>query len=145
MKKTGYVFPVEPDCLYCSGCDQDIEKPNNECSKTHIPREQRGDNNPVIHYGIIASGNKVVKDATVRDQLRDQFDAFCVETEAAGLMNHFPCLVIRGVCHYADRHKNDAWDRYAALTAAAYAKEFLSYITPVQATQVQTLCKALGT
>jgi hypothetical protein len=48
--------------------------------------------------------------------------------EAAGLMNNFPCLVIRGICDYADSHKNDRWQRYAAITAAAYAKKFLSVI-----------------
>ena len=51
--------------------------------------------------------------------------------EAAGLMNSFPCLVIRGICDYADSHKNDRWQRYAAATAAAYAKEFLG-ILPYQ-------------
>jgi nucleoside phosphorylase len=48
--------------------------------------------------------------------------------EAAGLMNSFPCLVIRGICDYADSHKNDRWQRYAAATAAAYAKEFLGIV-----------------
>lgn len=44
---------------------------------------------------------------------------------AAGLMNSFPCLVIRGICNYSDSHKNDDWQDYAAATAAAYAKELL--------------------
>lgn len=48
--------------------------------------------------------------------------------EAAGLMNNFPCVVIRGICDYADSHKSDRWQRYAAATAAAYAKELLDYI-----------------
>ena len=52
----------------------------------------------------------------------------CVEMEAAGLMDDFPCLVIRGICDYADSHKNKRWQPYAAATAAAYAKELLSTI-----------------
>lgn len=40
-------------------------------------------------------------------------------------MDDFPCLVIRGICDYADSHKNDRWQPYAAATAAAYAKELL--------------------
>ena len=52
----------------------------------------------------------------------------CVEMEAAGLMDDFPCLVIRGICDYADSHKNKRWQPYAAATAAAYAKELLSVI-----------------
>jgi nucleoside phosphorylase len=47
--------------------------------------------------------------------------------EAAGLMNDFPCIVIRGICDYADSHKNDTWQKYAAIAAAAYAKELLQY------------------
>ncbi|KAL4981339.1 hypothetical protein BDW68DRAFT_92834 [Aspergillus falconensis] len=49
--------------------------------------------------------------------------------EAAGLMNHFPCTVIRGICDYSDSHKNDQWQRYAALTAALYAKDLLSHLS----------------
>jgi nucleoside phosphorylase len=48
--------------------------------------------------------------------------------EAAGLMNGFPCLVIRGISDYADKQKNDDWQRYAAATAAAFAKELLQYL-----------------
>ena len=71
-------------------------------------------NHTVVHYGIIASGNQVVKDAAVRDRLRDEFNALYAEMEAAGLMNDFPCLVIQGICDYADLHRNDMWHPYAA-------------------------------
>jgi hypothetical protein len=46
--------------------------------------------------------------------------------EAAGLMNNYPCMVIRGICDYADSHKIKDWQEYAASVAAAYAKELLS-------------------
>ena len=42
------------------------------------------------------------------------------------MMDGFPCLVIRGISDYADSHKNDIWQPYAASTAAAYAKELIS-------------------
>lgn len=48
--------------------------------------------------------------------------------EAAGLMDDFPCVVIRGICDYADSYKRRQWQRYAAATAAAYAKESLMAI-----------------
>jgi nucleoside phosphorylase len=60
--------------------------------------------------------------------------------EVAGLMNHFPCLAIRGICDYSDSHKNDRWQRYAAATAAAHAKELLTY---VPAAEVQETKRAL--
>lgn len=132
MEESGFILPTEPDCLYCSVCDKDIENPAADCEGFHAKRKQRKNNNPMVHYGVIASANQVVKDAAVRDRLRDEFDALCVEMEAAGLMNEFPSLVIRGICDYADVHKNDAWHAYAAMTAAAYAKEFLQYISLAQ-------------
>jgi nucleoside phosphorylase len=55
---------------------------------------------PAIHYGLIASANHLMKDAQVRDTLAAEKDVLCFEMEAAGLMNYFPCLVIRGICDY---------------------------------------------
>jgi nucleoside phosphorylase len=144
MEESGFALPVDCDCLYCSVCDRDIESPAADCTGVHTKRKQRKNNIPMIHYGIIASGNQVVKDAKVRDRLRDEYDALCVEMEAAGLMNEFPCLVIRGVCDYADLHKNDAWHPYAAMTAAAYAKELLLYVSPTQASQEKPIQQVIG-
>ncbi|KAK8040286.1 hypothetical protein PG991_000074 [Apiospora marii] len=88
------------------------------------------DDNPTVHYGLIASANQLMKDAVVRDKLAHEEDVLCFEMEAAGLMNHFPCLVIRGICDYADTHKNKEWQGYAAMTAAAYANDVLHQIAP---------------
>lgn len=88
------------------------------------------DDNPAVHYGLIASANQLMKDAMARDKLAREKDVLCFEMEAAGLMNHFPCLVIRGICDYSDTHKNKEWQGYAAMTAAAYAKDVLGMITP---------------
>ncbi|KAI0864283.1 purine and uridine phosphorylase [Xylaria cubensis] len=88
------------------------------------------EDNPAIHYGLIASGNQLVKDAWLRDWLVAEKNVLCFEMEAAGLMNHFPCVIIRGICDYADTHKNDSWQGYAAMTAAAYAKDLLNKIAP---------------
>ena len=59
----------------------------------------------------------------------------CFEMEAAGLMNDFSCLVIRGICDYADSHKNKKWQPYAAAMAAACAKEILSVIPAAEASR----------
>lgn len=88
------------------------------------------DDDPAIHYGLIASGNQLMKDARIRDKLADARGVLCFEMEAAGLMNHFPCLVIRGICDYSDSHKNDEWQGFAAMMAAAYAKDLLRQIPP---------------
>jgi nucleoside phosphorylase len=86
--------------------------------------------NPAIHYGLIASANQGMKDALVRDQLAAENDILCFDMEAAGLMNQFPCLVIRGICDYSDSHKYEEWQGFAAMTAAAYVKDNLHQIPP---------------
>jgi nucleoside phosphorylase len=85
-----------------------------------------------VHYGLIASGNQVIKDAKFRDSLNESLggNVLCVEMEAAGLMNDFPCIVIRGICDYADSQKNKDWQDYAAAVAAACAKELLGHVQP---------------
>ncbi|KAL3479372.1 hypothetical protein BJX99DRAFT_222521 [Aspergillus californicus] len=103
----------------CDDCD----------SSKIIKRSDRASREPAIHYGLIASGNQVVKDSRLRDRLGHELGAYCVEMEAAGLVDNYPCLVIRGICDYADSHKNKDWQRYAALVAAAYAKELLLVIS----------------
>ncbi|KAJ5110606.1 hypothetical protein N7532_001141 [Penicillium argentinense] len=88
------------------------------------------EDNLAIHYGLIAYGNQLMKDATIRDSPAAEKDILCFEMEAAGLMNHFPCLVIRGICDYSDSHKNKEWQGYTSMVAAAYAKDVLSRISP---------------
>ncbi|KAF5622088.1 ankyrin repeat L25 [Fusarium tjaetaba] len=82
-----------------------------------VHRDERGEdeNNPAIHYGLIASGNSLIKDALLRDRLAAKHSVLCFEKEAAGLMNHFP---------------NDEWQGYAAMVAAAYAKDLLLQVPP---------------
>jgi nucleoside phosphorylase len=109
-----------------------------------VDRIPRKTTSPRIHYGTIGSSNVVVKDAITRDQLREDFEILCVEMEAAGLMDEFPCLVIRGICDYADSHKNKIWQSYAAAAAAAYAKELLSIIPASEVVKIRTIRKEAG-
>jgi WD40 repeat protein/nucleoside phosphorylase len=99
-----------------------------------IPRNERtaDEDDPAIHYGLIASADRLMKDAQARDTLARNEGVLCFEMEAAGLMDHFPCVVIRGICDYSDTHKNNTWQGYAAATAAAYAKELLDVIPPAE-------------
>jgi nucleoside phosphorylase len=110
----------------CVGCDR-----SRLCN-----REPRKDERPLIHYGNIASGDQVVKDAPTRDRIAREEGILCFEMEAAGLMDTFPCVVIRGVCDYADSHKNKRWQPYAAATAACYAKELLGEVDAVGVQQL---------
>ncbi|KAM0637328.1 hypothetical protein ACHAQF_008840 [Verticillium nonalfalfae] len=108
------------------------------------PVRDEEDDNPAIHYGLIASANRMMKDAVVRDRLSEEKEVLCFEMEAAGLMNHFPCLVIRGICDYADSHKNKEWQGYAAMAAAAYAKDLLSRVHPTKVEAEKRICDLIS-
>jgi ankyrin repeat protein/nucleoside phosphorylase len=111
------------------------------CKDRVIERERRkNDEEIVIHCGTIASGNQVIKDAITRDRLSSEIGGtLCFEMEAAGVMNVFPCLVIRGICDYADSHKNKRWQPFAAAAAAACAKEILSFVPAVRQSYLNSL------
>ncbi|QIW98562.1 hypothetical protein AMS68_004080 [Peltaster fructicola] len=93
-----------------------------------------GDGDAIVHYGLIASGNKVIKSAALRDQLcKDANDQiFCFEMESAGLLNQISCLVVRGISDLCDKRKNNDWHLYASAAAASWAKEFLRNISPAE-------------
>ncbi|EHA26118.1 hypothetical protein ASPNIDRAFT_36453, partial [Aspergillus niger ATCC 1015] len=65
-----------------------------------VERPERESDNPYIHYGLIASGDQVMKDAKSRDSIARDLDILCFEMEAAGLMDELPSLAIRGICDY---------------------------------------------
>ncbi|KAL3492781.1 nucleoside phosphorylase domain-containing protein [Aspergillus germanicus] len=90
-----------------------------------VQRKERSSEAPTVHYGLIASGNQVMKHGRTRDRVANETGILCFEMEAAGLMDQVPCLVIRGICDYSDSHKMKEWQGYAAATAAAYTKELL--------------------
>jgi hypothetical protein len=131
-RKDGYIHQgFANDRLFEATYDHILGGNCRNCNpEKQIQREERDSTEPEIHYGTIASGNTLIKDAATRDMIEEEMgeDCICFEMEAAGLMNNFPCLVIRGICDYADSHKNDRWQRYAAAVAAAFAKEFLGYV-----------------
>ncbi len=131
--KEKYSHPgVEQDQLFRLSYDHRGGITCSECDRLEVvERRRRARTSPYIHYGTIGSANKVVKNAAERERLkRGDLNIICVEMEAAGLMNSFPCLVIRGICDYADSHKNKQWQPYAAAAAAGYMKELLSVIAP---------------
>lgn len=99
------------------------------CRDKEIKRPLREGEDPVIHYGTIASGSHVMRDGETRNALSKEFGGIlCFEMEAAGFLNVLPCVAIRGICDYADSHKNKSWQPYAAGNAAACAKELLAYV-----------------
>ncbi|KAJ5823315.1 hypothetical protein N7447_005655 [Penicillium robsamsonii] len=107
-KNQGFERPHKDDILF----DESFFHVNkgSDCSECEaagsdhvIPREPRRDHQPVVHRGLIISGNGVVKNPQEQRSLkRDQTDAICFEMEAAGIIDENPCLIVRGICDYAD-------------------------------------------
>ncbi|KAK1839054.1 nacht and ankyrin domain protein [Colletotrichum chrysophilum] len=109
-----------------------------------VDRPARAADKLVVHYGAIGSANQVMKDALTRDKLAIENNFLCFEMEAAGLGNTLPCLVIRGICDYSDSHKNKAWQGYAAIAAAAYAKDLLYELSPLASSTPAPTSTQLG-
>lgn len=135
-----------PDILFEAAYNHEGGQTCDKCrSDRHVARHARDSEDEVVaHYGTIASGNQVMRSAAERDWVSAELGGvLCFEMEAAGLMNSFPCLVVRGICDYADSHKNKQWQAYAAGTAAAYAKEVLSVIPPADVAKARTIEEAM--
>ncbi|KAL2855928.1 nucleoside phosphorylase domain-containing protein [Aspergillus pseudoustus] len=103
-----------------------FEYPGTDKDRLFVAEAARSPNQPKIFYGLIASANRLMRCADERDRLGKEHNVLCIELVGAGIMNSFPCLVIRGISDYADSHKNKIWQNYASAAAAAYAKLLLS-------------------
>ncbi|KAL2811480.1 hypothetical protein BJX63DRAFT_433329 [Aspergillus granulosus] len=104
------------------------------CEESRICRRRRytdHHHSSRVHIGAIASADTVMKSGEHRDNLVRLEGVIGFEMEGAGVLNNMPCIIIKGVCDYADSHKNKAWQAYAAATGAATAKAFLEYWGPV--------------
>ncbi|KAJ5675531.1 Pfs NACHT and ankyrin domain protein [Penicillium macrosclerotiorum] len=127
-KTSGYGRPKSPDRLFLATYDHlsPSAASCDECDHSKlVPRSERESDDIVIHYGPIASGNQVMRHGVARDNVGRELNVVCFEMETVGLMNNLPCLLIKGISDYSDSHRNQEWQRYAAATAAAYARELL--------------------
>jgi nucleoside phosphorylase len=109
-----------------------------------VQRPARESSGPLVHYGVIASSDVVIECGVTRDAAKKALGVLCFEREAAGLMNNFPCLVIRGIADYADTHKSKTWQGYAAAAAAACAKELLEMLSPHEVQDMATIEEVLN-
>ena len=110
------------ECMTCSNDDggETLCAMANGMSCQHPPP------NPVVHFGLVASGDTVMRSREDRDNIAARDGVIAFEMEGAGVWETFPhSLVIKGVCDYADSRKDKRWQGYAAVTAAAATKGFL--------------------
>jgi len=118
----------------------------NHCDPNRIlSRPRRENQDPKVHYGLIASANLWRSSKVIMDKLAHQHGILCFETEAAGFLDTNQCLIIRGVCDYADSHRSKLWHGYAAVAAAAYAKEILLLVPTAPKAAALTVDQASDT
>ncbi|PHH91534.1 hypothetical protein CDD83_80 [Cordyceps sp. RAO-2017] len=108
------------ECEVC-GCSGEL---------IHRRRLEHGTPKPAVYFGLIASGDSVMKAGRDRDSFVQQENVIGFEMEGAGVWDRFPCVVIKCASDYADSHKTWSWQNYAAGTAAACAKAFLDFWVP---------------
>ncbi|CAG7939677.1 unnamed protein product [Penicillium salamii] len=121
LYQSDYIHAVSCDCLCALSSD----------SSALVQRQQRKPYAKVkVHCGPIGSADIVLRDASERDRLSDQFNILCFEMESAGIcLDNLPILPIRGICDYSDSHKNKEWQGYAAAVAAVYARCLLQTVS----------------
>ena len=125
--KTSYHHKENPSNTLCSECAAE-----DNALVTDRPLRELVDL-PHVHHGLIASANTVLRNASRRDHLGIEMGVLCFEMEAAALSkSSMHWLVIRGICDYADSHKNKEWQEHAAAVAAQYATEVLRKLPAVQ-------------
>jgi nucleoside phosphorylase len=77
-----------PRTLHDSLYEADFDHPNrlatcSQCDTSRLrDREPRSSEDPVVHYGLIASEDQVMKHGATRDRLRRELDVLCFDMEA---------------------------------------------------------------
>ncbi|CAI7622461.1 unnamed protein product [Penicillium glandicola] len=119
-----------------TGCDGSLVLRNRLQQAGEFPR-------PAIYCGRMASSDTVMRSAQTRDLLAEKYGVIAFEMESAGVWDSIPCFVIKGVCDYADSHKNKRWQHYAAATAAACAKAIVQSWPPLSGPSSQSAAPGL--
>lgn len=118
----------DPKYDYCG-----LDNTCNNCDPGRlVKRPARAGYDPIIYYGPIASGNQVVEHGCTGDKLALELGILCFEMEAAGLMDDFQCLVIRGTCDYSGSYKNKQWQNMQLQRRPPMPKDFSLSSTQVR-------------
>ncbi|KAL7964914.1 hypothetical protein HDV63DRAFT_234690 [Trichoderma sp. SZMC 28014] len=113
------------------GCEEQYLVPRTRLKKKRAG-EIRKAGDPAIHIGIVGSGDRVIKSGEHRDQIAKPKGIIAFEMEGAGIMEEIPCVVVKGVCDYADCHKSKKWQDFAAATASSALQAILEYMPPAK-------------
>ena len=97
------------------------------------PADPRSTDAPTVHFGPIASGEKVIANVDRLEELRQlhsklaavEMESFGVALATSEWTGNPKFIAFRGVSDYADESKDDSWQAYAADSAAAFTVGFL--------------------
>lgn len=145
-----YSDPVckESRLLACDvlGCDE----------KYVIPRQRLGINRqleqqepseearvPSVFIGRFGSSDTRLRSGEHRDLTAKHYGVLAFEMEGAGVWDELPCIIVKGVCNYADSHTNNHWQNFAAATAASVAKSLVERYTKTDKSAVVQIQKQL--
>ncbi|KAL4935266.1 hypothetical protein BDV06DRAFT_217551 [Aspergillus oleicola] len=137
-KHYSHASPIRCSCFGSDSpdqiCEEALEKDCDElnCNKGQQVRcrEASEANQTSIYIGPVASADTVMKSGQHRDEIVRREKVIGFEMEGAGVWDNIPCIIIKGVCDYADSHKSKLWQAYAAGTGASVAKALLEYWVP---------------
>lgn len=121
---------IDTDKLYKweDGKEELVEHPYDEDRKLDQPK---------LFYGRIGAANTLLKDPMKRDELKQKYNLLAIEMEGSGIadgtwVSGKSYLLIRGISDYCDPKKNDKWQGYAAVAAAAYARALIESLALVK-------------
>ncbi|KAK1982701.1 phosphorylase superfamily protein [Colletotrichum cereale] len=114
--------------LKCDVCHQVPRKRLQTRGEQQPPSESQ---RPRVFVGQIGSGDTVMKSGQHRDCIAREHGLIAFEMEGAGIWDEIPCIIVKGVCDYADSHKNKEWQCYAAATAASTMEALLGRFMPM--------------
>ncbi|MGY2766715.1 5'-methylthioadenosine/adenosylhomocysteine nucleosidase [Thermostichus sp. MS-CIW-26] len=100
-----------------------------------IPLHPLQGRDPVIHQGLVATGDVFVADADLRRQIRERTGALVVEMEGAAVVRvaqeaGIPCLLVRSVSDAGDDTDFLSFFQTAALNSAAVVRTILQNLPP---------------
>ncbi|KAI5458941.1 nucleoside phosphorylase domain-containing protein [Mariannaea sp. PMI_226] len=90
---------------------------------------------PNVFIGRIGSGKMFIKNGVERNRVAREHNLLAFETEGAGVSYRLPCIVVKGVCNYADTHSNKDWQDFAAATAASVARALIEVYSAMEGRQ----------
>lgn len=125
------------------GCDERHLVARDRLARQQLEGGSDALQRPAIHVGAIASGDTVMKSAAHRDQVAHTTNVIAFEMEGAGIWDEVPCIVVKGVCDYADSHKHKGWQNFAAATAASASKAILASYTQTDKARVSASSERL--